>query len=166
VVGLAIFQESFMSAALVWIIVGILLIVSELLATSIVAVFIGIGAIVTGVLLQMGVIESVPMQLLTFSIATVASLVLARKKLQTWFKGSTTNRNTGQSTFQQSLGDRVTVKQDFDQGGGRVILNGVAWDALSDDDLREGEVAWVIANEGIHLTVSRHKTQTSAGAEQ
>jgi len=155
-----------MSAALVWIITGILLILSELLATSIVAVFIGIGSIVTGVLLHIGVIESVSMQLMTFSVATVASLLLARKKLQSWFKGSTANRSTAPDTFQHSLGDRVTVKQDFDQGAGRVILNGVAWDAVSDDELKEGEVAWVVANEGIHLTVSRHKTHVPVADQQ
>lgn len=146
-----------MSAALVWIVAGIVLIVTELIATSIIAVFIGIGCIVTGVLLQMGVISSVAMQLLTFSAATVLSLVFARRHLKQWFKGSTADRGSSHNSFQEELGERVTVKYDFNQGGGRVILNGVAWNALSSDDLKAGEVAWVVSNEGIRLTVARHK---------
>lgn len=150
-----------MSAALVWIIAGIVLILTELIATSIVAVFIGIGALVTGLLLQLGLISSVPVQLLTFSLASALSLLLARKQLKQWFRGSTADRGSSTNSFQQELGERVTVEHDFDQGAGRVILNGVAWDALSDDDLRAGEVAWVIANEGIRLTVSRDKAHAN-----
>ncbi|PTB85609.1 peptidase, partial [Pseudidiomarina aestuarii] len=47
-----------MSVALIWIIIGVLLILSELLLTSVIAVFLGIGAIVTGLLLNWGLIDS------------------------------------------------------------------------------------------------------------
>lgn len=143
--------------ALVWIIVGIALILSELLATSVVAVFIGLGALVTGIALWAGLIDSLAAQLLLFSLVSVASLVLARRRLKAWFGGYTTDQGENHSTFRQDIGERVSVETDFDQGSGRVILNGVAWDALSDDDLKAGEVAWVIANQGIRLTVSRQR---------
>lgn len=143
--------------AIVWIVVGILLILSELLATSVVAVFIGLGALVTGILLWLGWIDSLTWQLLTFSIVSLGSLVLARRRLKAWFGGFTTDQGESHSAFRQDLGERVTVEQDFNQGAGRVILNGVAWDALSDDDLKAGDVAWVVANEGIRLTVSRQR---------
>lgn len=143
--------------ALIWIIVGILLILSELLATSVVAVFIGLGALATGIALWLGWVDSLTWQLLIFSGVSAGTLVLARRRLKVWFGGFTTDQGESHSAFRRDLGERVTVEHDFNQGAGRVILNGVAWDALSDDDLQAGEVAWVIANEGIHLTVSRHK---------
>lgn len=143
--------------ALVWIVVGILLILSELLATSVVAVFIGLGALATGIGLWLGLIDSLAWQLLVFSLVSLGTLVLARKRLKAWFGGYTTEQGDNHSAFRQDLGERVTVESDFNQGAGRVILNGVAWDALSDDDLKAGDVAWVVANEGIRLTVSRQR---------
>lgn len=143
--------------ALVWIVVGILLILSELLATSVVAVFIGLGALATGLALWAGLIDSLAWQLIVFSVVSLGSLILARRRLKAWFGGFTTDQGENHSAFRQDVGERVTAETDFDQGAGRVILNGVAWDALSDDDLKAGDVAWVIRNEGIRLTVSRDR---------
>ena len=148
-----------MNTAVVWIIVGIVLILSELLATSIIAVFIGIGAIVTGILLWAGIIESLTWQMLVFGVVSLSTLMLARQRLKAWFVGDSVDQGAGSMDFQKDLGERVTVERDFHQGAGRVILNGVAWDALSDDDLKAGDVAWVVANEGIRLTVSRNKPE-------
>ena len=147
-----------MTTALIWIILGIVLILSELLATSIVAVFIGIGALVTGILLHLGVIESVTTQYLIFGTVSLASLLVARKKLKTWFVGFTNDENEQQLRFQQDLGERVTVSRDFENGAGRVVLNGVQWDAESDSPLHKGDVAWVVKNDGIKLTVSPNKS--------
>lgn len=146
-----------MSAGLIWIVVGILLIVSELLATSIIAVFIGVGAIVTGVLLQMSIIESSAAQYIVFGCVSLGSLVLVRKRCKNWFVGFTSDETSKQQEFQQSIGDRVIVKTTFQQGHGRVVLNGVQWDARSKDELTAGDVAWVINNDGITIVVGRDK---------
>ncbi|HEY7885513.1 MAG TPA: NfeD family protein [Cellvibrionaceae bacterium] len=146
-----------MSEAIVWLIIGIFLILTELLATSIVAVFLGIGALATALLLQLGIIEARTSQYMVFAIVSLASLLLARKQFKRWFVGFTASKGESKSQFQHDIGNRVTVIADFLQGQGRVTLNGVSWDAQSDDELKTGEVAWVIANEGIHLIVSRQK---------
>ncbi|WP_019677433.1 NfeD family protein [Arsukibacterium perlucidum] len=143
-----------MSIAMIWIIVGVLLILSELLATSIVAVFLGIGAIVVGILLQLGWIESATMQYLTFGVVSLALLLLARGHFKRWFTGYTADQGEQPSRLKDDIGNRVVVLADFQQGAGRVVLNGVQWDARSSEPLKAGEVAWVIANEGIHLIVS------------
>ena len=49
------------------------------------------------------------------------------------------------------------MHSDFVAGAGRVVLNGVQWDAESADELKAGDVAWVIANQGIKLTVAATK---------
>lgn len=146
-----------MNTAFIWVIVGIALILSELMATSVVAVFLGIGALVTGILIWLGWIDSLGMQFTVFGVISLLSLVLARERFRRLFGGFTADEGEQSSQFQRDIGARVVVAQDFSQGSGRVTLNGVAWDAESADDLKAGEVAWVIANEGIHLTVARHK---------
>ncbi|WP_303904501.1 NfeD family protein [Thiohalomonas denitrificans] len=149
-----------MSAATVWIIAGIVLILSELLATSIIAVFIGIGAITVGVLLQLGWIESLASQLTVFGLVSIISLVLARRQMKGWFGGFSTDQGEAGSRFQRDIGERVTVQDDFVHGAGRVVLNGVAWDAVSEEKLKAGDVAWVVSNEGIRLTVSSQRPKT------
>jgi membrane protein implicated in regulation of membrane protease activity len=149
-----------MSAAFVWIVIGIILILSELLATSIVAVFIGVGALLTGVLLHFGVIESLTLQLVVFGVTSLGTLIVARKRFQQWFGGFSMDQGEAHTQFRQDLGERVIVEKDFINGGGRVKLNGVSWDALSNDELKKGDVAWVTANEGIRLSVSKQRPAT------
>lgn len=146
-----------MSAGIIWIIAGTLLILTELMATSVIAVFIGIGAITTGILLQLGVIASPTAQYLVFGGVSLATLILARKHLKNWFVGFTSDTTNSPQIFQESLGDRVTVQTTFVHGHGRVVLNGVQWNASSKDELKKGEIAWVIKNDGITLIVSRQQ---------
>lgn len=142
-----------MSIAVLWIIVGVLLILSELLATSIVAVFFGIAAILVGLLLQIGIIESVSLQFLLFGVISLILLFTAREHGKRWFVGDTSDTNTRPSSLSQDIGQRVIVHSDFNQGAGRVVLNGVQWDARSDEPLKAGDVAWVFDNDGIRLHV-------------
>lgn len=146
-----------MSAVLIWMVVGIGLIVFELMITSVIAVFFGIGAIVTAMLLQIGLIESATAQYLVFSVVSIGCLLLARDKMATWFKGSSKGDGASETNFQSDIGERAIVLADFSDGAGRVTLNGVQWTAFCDEPLCEGETVWVVANEGIQLSVSKQK---------
>lgn len=146
-----------MNIATIWIIVGIVLILSELLATSIVAVFFGIAAIIVGLLLHFGLIESYSMQYLIFGVLSLLLLFSARGRFKRWFVGYTADSHEQPSRLADDIGRRVTVHSDFHQGAGRVVLNGVQWDAESTDDLKAGDVAFVVANHGIKLVVSAAK---------
>src|SRR5690606_22339821 len=106
---------------------------------------------------QVGLIDSQAEQFLVFGIVSLVALVVARRHFKRWLVGFTANRGEGQSQFQRDIGERVTVLADFNQGAGRVSLNGVSWDARSDEPIKAGEVGWVVANEGIHLVVSRQR---------
>lgn len=150
-----------MSATLLWIVLGIVLIISELLATSVVAVFFGIAAIITGLLLHLGLIESVTTQFMVFGVLSLASLFWARDNLKRWFKGYTAHSGQSKPDFQHDIGARGVVVDDFVQGSGRITLNGVRWTAFSDEDLKSGDVVWVSGNNGIELTVSRKKPATT-----
>jgi len=147
-----------MTPSLVWIILGIFLILSELVATSIVAVFLGLGALATGALLYLGIINSLTLQLLVFSGISLLSLVIARRRLKTLFVGDTIQKNQHSDFLQQAIGQRVKVVTSFEQGAGRVELNGVQWTAYSEEALSSGDTAWITHNEGIALYVTRKKS--------
>ena len=148
-----------MDIATLWIIIGIVLILSELLATSIVAVFFGIAAIIVGLLLHVGLISSYSMQFMLFGVLSLALLLGVRGHFKRWFVGYTADSSEQPSQLSQDIGSRVSVHSDFINGAGRVVLNGVQWDAESDDALKAGDVAWIIANQGIKLSVSANKPQ-------
>lgn len=143
-----------MSIAMMWIIAGIVLILSELLLTSVVAVFLGVGAIVTGLLVHWGIIDQSATQFAIFGSVSLLLLLTARGQIKRWFSGYSDADHEGKPNFQRDIGARVTVSSPFVHGAGRVTLNGVQWDAFSADELSVGDTAWVIANEGIQLTVS------------
>ncbi len=153
-----------MSVALIWIIIGIVLILSELLLTSVIAVFLGIGAIATGLLLHWGAIEQSATQFAVFGIVSLVLLVVARGHFKRWFMGYTADEDEAKPNFQRDIGARVKVIRDFNHGAGRVLLNGVQWDAFSEDELKSGDTAWVIANEGIQLTVAKQKPSVASKA--
>lgn len=151
-----------MTPALIWIILGLFLILSELIATSIVAVFLGIGALATGGLLYLGLINSLAIQLWVFSGISLLSLVMARRRLKQLFVGGTIKKNQQSDFLQEAIGQRVKVVANFKQGTGRVELNGVQWTAYSEEALNQGDTAWITHNEGIELYVASKKTGSSS----
>lgn len=148
-----------MTPALVWMLLGMLLILSELLATSVIAVFLGLGALATSFLLYWGWIEDLSWQFVVFSGVSLLTLLVARRRLQALFVGRTLRNNQPSEFLQQALGKRVEVVTTFQQGKGRVRLNGVDWTAYSDEDLVAGSVAWVSYNQGIDLYVTSTRPQ-------
>ena len=136
-----------------WLILGFLLVISEFAVPGLIAVFFGIGAIVVGLLTLFGIIETLPMQLLLFSTISVAVLLGSRKHFQRWLKGAVSD-HADSDLLGNSVGARVTVLVDFNQGAGHVQLRGAKWDAESADPLKAGDVAWVVGNRGIVLLVS------------
>lgn len=149
-----------MDIALIWIIIGLVLVLSELLATSIIAVFFGVAAIIVGLLLWAGIIESSSMQFFIFGSLSLVLLFTARSKLRRYLVGDVADHNDQHQTFRENLGQRASAVADFDHGQGRILLNGVQWTALSDEPIQTGDTVWITANDGIQLTVS--KTQPTS----
>ncbi|MCK0536242.1 NfeD family protein [Alcanivorax quisquiliarum] len=146
------FAELFTDSAL-WLLLGFLLIISELFVTGLVAVFFGIGAVVVGLLALFGLVTSLTTQLWLFGIISLLSLFAARRRFQRWLRGSVGDAASGQMSSGER-GNRVTVLADFVDGAGPVQLRGTKWDAESTEPLKAGDSAWVQGNRGIVLIVS------------
>lgn len=140
-----------------WLLLGLLLLVSELFIPGLVAAFFGIGALVVGVLTLLGVIESTSAQLICFALISLVALFGLRKHCQRWLKGAEGDRSLTDLDDAGFIGARVQVMDDFVDGVGDVLLNGSKWDAESADALLAGEHAWVIDHHGIVLKVSRQQ---------
>lgn len=144
-----------MSVALLWTIVGVGLIISELLATSFVAVFIGTAAIMVGLLAHFDVVTSLTWQMTAFSVLSIALTVSLRRYCSAWFMGGTRKDLSNGATPNTLVSERVIVVSDFVNGQGRVRLNGVEWDATSTHPLEKGDFALVMSNKGIQLHIEK-----------
>lgn len=146
-----------MDIALLWVIAGVVLILSELLATSIIAVFFGAAAIMVGLLMWLGLVEAVETQLFLFSAISLLLLFSTRARLRRYLIGDVADRNDSHKTFRENLGEQAVAIADFQHGQGKVRLNGVSWQAraAAGEDIHADDPLWITANDGIVLTVSK-----------
>ncbi len=143
-----------------WLILGALLVLSEFFITGIVAIFFGAGAILVGIATALGLLDTLPEQVITFAVLSVGSLLFARERIKVWFRGNVSDRWDGDKDLIASRGERVTVTQSFSDGVGQVRLSGVDWKAECDSgELHEGDTAWIVGHRGITLLVSASRPE-------
>lgn len=143
-----------------WLILGALLVLSEFFITGIVAIFFGAGAILVGIATALGLLDSLPEQVISFAVLSVGSLLFARERIKIWFRGKVSDRWDGDKDLIASRGERVTVTQSFSDGVGQVRLSGVDWKAeCADGELDKGDTAWVVGHRGITLLVSASRPE-------
>jgi len=127
------------------------LVVAELATPGgFVIIFFGIGALAVGALALLGVVTSVPLQFLWFSVLSVASLAFLRGRVQSRIQ-------TPPSSTVDSLVGVVAMVQDqmAPRAIGRVEVRGSMWAArnTSNVTLDPGQRALVAAVDGLTLAV-------------
>ena len=134
-----------------WLAAGLVLVVAELATPGgFVIIFFGIGALAVGALALLGLVTSVPLQFLWFSVLSVASLALLRGRVQSRIQ-------TPPSSTVDSLVGVVAMVQErmAPRAIGRVEVRGSMWAArnTSDVTLDPGQRALVAAVDGLTLGV-------------
>jgi membrane protein implicated in regulation of membrane protease activity len=143
--------------ASIWILIGVLLILSEFALPGVIAVFFGMAALLVGLLLFLNVPLDLPGQIFLFGVLGVALLLLARRRFTPWLKGKSETGGVGSEVL--PVGTRATAQADFVQGLGVVILNGVRWNAESQDAIHAGDPVWLTGRQGLILRVSAKPPQ-------
>ncbi len=143
------------TAALLWFFIGFFLILAELAMPGFVVIFFGVGAWVTTLLLELGLIESFNMQLVTFLIASFASLVLFRKKGRKIFEGKTSAIPRPEDSMDDFKGQRAMVVEDIRADGhpGRVEFHGTRWLAESEIPILNGTPVQIVERKNLTLHV-------------
>jgi membrane protein implicated in regulation of membrane protease activity len=114
-----------------WLAAGLVLVVAELATPGgFVIIFFGIGALAVGALAVLGVVTSVPLQFLWFSVLSVASLAFLRGRVQSRIQ-------TPPSSTVDSLVGVVAMVQDqmAPRAIGRVEVRGSMWAARNTSDV-------------------------------
>jgi inner membrane protein len=134
-----------------WLAAGLVLVVAELATPGgFVIVFFGVGALAVGLLVLLGVVDSLTIQILLFSVLSVASLALVRGRLQSRM------RVPPSSNVDSLIGDLAIPQERLSPGlVGRVEVRGSTWSArnTSDVTIHQGQRARVAAVDGLTLAV-------------
>ena len=120
-----------MSPALLWSVLGLVLIFCELIIPGLVLVFFGAGALVTA-LICLIFDPSQADQILIFLGCSIGSIVFTRHFFKSIFMGNET-RDNSDSEF---IGHTATVTTEIHpEKPGRVELNGTSWNAEADQPI-------------------------------
>jgi len=137
-----------------WLIVGVLLLVAEVLTMAALLIFIGLAALIVSGLTFVGVLSGLPMQLVTFSVASIICIVFLRKHLAAIFGGKSSEESMApmDDTDLINAKGKVTIAENGALG---VIINGTKWDAKGDPSLQAGDSVVVTEVDGISLVIRK-----------
>lgn len=140
------------SAAAIWALVGVLLILAEFAMTGVIFVFFGVAALLVGLLLWAGVDMSLNVQILVFGALAIALLLMARDRVRSWFHGKSERASDGIEVL--APGTPVSALGEFVDGVGLVTHRGARWNAECDMPVVGGQRLWITGRRGLVLTVS------------
>ena len=159
-----------MSPVLIWFVIGIGCFVMELLTPHFVLMFFGLGALASALISL--VAHNTVVELIVFSVVSLASLLLLRSRLLGGLWGRARSATApdahpgGQPGQSGQIGRTGTVSRDILPGGeGEVALGGSYWRAVSDEALTEGSAIRVTGhapNNEILLRVERLPAETQS----
>jgi inner membrane protein len=132
-----------------FLVAGLLLIGSELVVPSLIGVFFGVAALLVVGMRGLGLVESVPLSLLWFSIFSVGLVVPFRPLVKKLVPGKSDARrdSTDIENDRDSMGTVVEVQQDIseDNDDGRIRFQGTSWQARSTNGvIKAGQKAQLV----------------------
>ncbi len=139
------------SAEVIWLSLGVVLLLVEVTTGGFWLGFFGVGAIIASALAWLGVVEEINGQLGVFLIASVLPLILTRRALVRWLNQKTPAGMVGDAAGQTA----VVVSEVGPQTVGRVEFQGSTWDAelAGGERLSAGTRVRIIRQDGTRLFV-------------
>ncbi|KXK06479.1 MAG: NfeD family protein [Ignavibacteriaceae bacterium] len=153
------------SLGLFWFILGIVFLIAELFLPGFIIMFFGVGALITALLTQFGIISSFNIQIIVFIASSVISLLTFRKRWSTYFSGNVSHRLGKNESIDDIKGKRARVINTITPGGidGKVEFNGTNWDADAEEIIQSGEIVVIEARNNLRLIVKRSTANENKG---
>ena len=147
-------METFLSAAVIWIIIGFVFFLLEFVLPGLILFFFAVGAWIVAILCLF-LDFSINQQLIIFLISSIVSILLLRKWLSKilWKK-----KHPSELLEDEFLGKTAKAETNISPGeNGKVDFKGTTWPAASEDIIDKGENVIIIGNESILLLVKSTK---------
>jgi len=135
----------------IWLIVGLIMLLAELVSVLLVFIFFAIGALLTALLASIGILSTPEMQLIAFSVISLLSLLILRKHARQLLD----NRGKHHE-YNEFVGETALVIRDIPSNGeGKIYYRGAEWKAVSlhSSAIIAGSKVVIIRTDGIILVV-------------
>jgi membrane protein implicated in regulation of membrane protease activity len=135
--------------AIIWLVLGVLLVLSELLVPGLVVVFLGVAALGVGALIALGLIQGWMAAVSAWSVGSLALVLGFRSGAKRLLPGETDRGSTDEDV--EAYGEVVDVVEEvgpFETG--RVRFRGVTWAAQTvDGRIPAGARARIVARDNL-----------------
>jgi membrane-bound ClpP family serine protease len=150
-------QKTIFNPTLLWFLAGLALIFLEFMVPGVILVFFGIGAWAAAVTTHFGLTASFQFQLLVFAGTSILLLVVLRKWIQGKFYGHVGDVQDQTKNIDEFTGQIVVVLEDVipNKMKGAVEFKGARWRAVSNEEIKKGEMAIITGVDGIVLNVRK-----------
>lgn len=147
------FIREWLTPTVSWFLAGVILLLIELLSPGLIFLFFSLAAFMVSLLtISDAFAANMMLQFLTFSIISVASLLLMRNKLKSIFYGKESNDSV--EVDDDYLGKKVKVTKAISKSkDGKVMIHGTNWNATSLEDFNVGDMVVVTKKENLTLHV-------------
>jgi membrane protein implicated in regulation of membrane protease activity len=142
-----------LDAQTLWLLAGVLLILTEFFAPGVIIVFFGVGAILTAITTSFGWTPGVGSQAAVFAVSSVVLLFGLRRYVKKWFVGDATNFNGESDDDFTGREARVVGALPGRGGDGLVEIKGANWKARSEAPIPAGETVIIERREGLTFYV-------------
>jgi membrane protein implicated in regulation of membrane protease activity len=141
------------SPALVWFIIGLILVILEFIIPGLITIFFGIGAwIVSSLCLIFNI--SLNLQLFIFIICSILALIFLRKWFKKLFEGRWAANSDNIGELEEFLGKNAVVTLEITPNReGKVEFRGSSWKAKANEIITEGTTVEIIGKSNITLLV-------------
>ena len=148
-------MDIILNPGFLWFIAGLALLFIEFILPGIVIGFFGVGAILTGILYWLGILDNLTLQLSFFLVSSLALLFGLRRYLKKYFVGKVTGNEN--SSLSDSIGVKVPVVERIEKHStkGRVLYEGTEWNAIADEDIEKGTLVITTKKENLTFTVKK-----------
>lgn len=136
-----------------WILVGLGLLICEFSMPGLILFFFGLGALFTALLAWVIPSLSLEVQLLIFTGASLVFLFALRRYLKPIFAGRTAAVSEDALSEGMSGSEGVVSEPIAPGEPGKIMLNGAAWKAESEENLEEGTTVVVVGQKSLTLIV-------------
>jgi inner membrane protein len=134
----------------IWLIVGLVMLLAELVSVLLVFVFFAAGALLTSLLTVIGLLPTTESQILAFSAISLISLLILRKHARKLLERRTTPE------YSEFTGETAMVIRDIPGNGeGRIYYRGAEWKAIAENhqNIPAGSKVVIKKTDGIILIV-------------
>ena len=147
-------MKEFFTPAVIWFLVGLVLLLLELAIPGLIIIFFGVGAWITSLSLLIFKGLGINPQLIIFLLSSIFLLALLRKYLRKRFFGETKEKE--EVLEDEFIGKIAQVKSSITPNiPGKIEFKGTHWSATSNEEIPEGSSVEIIDKDNITLKVKK-----------